>query len=105
MSPHPFDGSYARWDCHTCALDYPTGDHYPAEHPHNVFADPEQLEGEPEHASPKLEAVADQPRRYTREHDYVSTACQHRLHERCRQRCKYCDTRCLCVCHRWAVPV
>jgi len=33
-------------------------------------------------------------------HQYVSTACQHGLHARCRQKCKFCDVDCLCLCHR-----
>ncbi len=33
-------------------------------------------------------------------HVYVSTACQHGLHDRCRQQCKFCETPCLCDCHR-----
>jgi hypothetical protein len=44
-------------------------------------------------------------RPFTFEHDYVSTACQHRQHTDCRRICKYCPALCLCVCHRWAVPV
>lgn len=36
-------------------------------------------------------------------HEYVSTACQHRQHDECRQTCKFCNRNCLCVCHRWAV--
>lgn len=34
------------------------------------------------------------------EHRYTSTACQHDRHADCRQRCKFCDTACLCECHR-----
>lgn len=33
-------------------------------------------------------------------HQYVSTACQHQLHARCRRTCKFCETYCLCACHR-----
>lgn len=33
------------------------------------------------------------------EHDYTSTACQHRLHDRCRQACKFCGAACGCGCH------
>lgn len=32
-------------------------------------------------------------------HDYLSTACVHDLHNRCRQRCKYCWVPCNCPCH------
>lgn len=32
-------------------------------------------------------------------HKYVSTACQHELHDRCRRVCKFCETKCLCNCH------
>lgn len=32
-------------------------------------------------------------------HEYVSTACQHQLHERCRDVCKFCGANCRCVCH------
>lgn len=36
----------------------------------------------------------------TRErHDYVSTACHHDLHDRCRKVCKFCDVPCGCRCH------
>lgn len=31
-------------------------------------------------------------------HVYTSTACQHGLHDRCRQNCKFCGTPCLCAC-------
>lgn len=31
-------------------------------------------------------------------HDYVSTACQHDLHARCRRVCKFCDVACRCDC-------
>lgn len=33
------------------------------------------------------------------DHFYVSTACQHGLHRRCRQTCKFCHTPCICPCH------
>jgi hypothetical protein len=37
-------------------------------------------------------------------HDYVSTACQHGQHERCRKTCKFCQTPCCCTeCSRHAV--
>lgn len=32
-------------------------------------------------------------------HDYVSTACHHALHDRCRLVCKFCDVPCGCRCH------
>lgn len=32
------------------------------------------------------------------EHDYLSTACLHGLHDRCRLRCKFCYTECECTC-------
>lgn len=31
-------------------------------------------------------------------HHYVSTACQHGLHERCRRECKFCKAKCACEC-------
>lgn len=34
------------------------------------------------------------------DHDYISTACQHELHDRCRKVCKFCDEACSCSCHR-----
>lgn len=33
------------------------------------------------------------------EHEYVSTACQHDLHGRCRKTCKFCAASCRCPCH------
>jgi Family of unknown function (DUF5662) len=30
---------------------------------------------------------------------YVSTACMHEHHDRCRRRCKWCDSACRCACH------
>lgn len=35
-------------------------------------------------------------------HIYLSTACFHDLHDRCRLVCKFCDQPCLCLCHRTA---
>lgn len=32
-------------------------------------------------------------------HDYLSTACYHGLHERCRKECKFCATKCRCPHH------
>lgn len=32
------------------------------------------------------------------EHDYLSTACLHGLHDRCRLRCKFCYAECRCPC-------
>ncbi len=34
------------------------------------------------------------------EHDYLSTACFHGLHEQCRKQCKFCDVECRCDCHQ-----
>lgn len=36
---------------------------------------------------------------YEHEHHYLSTACVHGLHSRCRRLCKWCDVECLCLCH------
>lgn len=44
-------------------------------------------------------------RPFTLPHDFVSDACTHRLHGECGDRCPYCAAGCLCVCHRWAIPV
>jgi hypothetical protein len=38
-------------------------------------------------------------------HNYLSTACFHGLHERCRQHCKFCDVQCKCGCHKQAARV
>lgn len=38
-------------------------------------------------------------------HEFVSSECQHRLHDDCRELCEYCPARCLCVCHRWPISV
>lgn len=35
----------------------------------------------------------------TMRHIYVSTACQHDLHDRCRMTCKFCNDVCKCDCH------
>ncbi|WP_280391490.1 hypothetical protein [Nocardia wallacei] len=32
-------------------------------------------------------------------HDYLSTACLHELHDRCRLTCKWCPSTCRCACH------
>ncbi len=32
-------------------------------------------------------------------HYYLSTACAHDLHSRCRLTCKFCHEACLCLCH------
>lgn len=32
-------------------------------------------------------------------HDYLSTACHHDRHDRCRLTCKFCDVPCSCSCH------
>jgi hypothetical protein len=37
-------------------------------------------------------------------HDYLSTACFHGLHERCRLNCKFCGVDCRCPCHVKAQP-
>ena len=36
----------------------------------------------------------------TNVHDYLSTACYHELHARCRQSCKFCAIVCRCECHK-----
>lgn len=33
------------------------------------------------------------------QHDYLSTACGHLLHDHCRLVCKFCDSPCTCRCH------
>jgi hypothetical protein len=33
------------------------------------------------------------------DHDYLSTACFHELHDACREVCTFCDARCRCECH------
>jgi hypothetical protein len=38
-------------------------------------------------------------------HLYVSTACQHGQHDRCRQQCKFCAAPCLCPCHKRMVAI
>jgi hypothetical protein len=32
-------------------------------------------------------------------HTYISTACHHELHRRCRDLCKFCEEPCSCSCH------
>lgn len=32
-------------------------------------------------------------------HVYMSTACIHAMHGRCRMTCKFCDAPCRCSCH------
>jgi hypothetical protein len=32
-------------------------------------------------------------------HRYVSTACQHDVHDQCRRTCKFCSVACSCPCH------
>lgn len=32
-------------------------------------------------------------------HDYLSTACYHQEHVRCRKQCKFCGVPCKCSCH------
>ena len=36
---------------------------------------------------------------HTSDHDYLSTACFHEMHARCRKQCKFCEAWCLCSCH------
>jgi hypothetical protein len=33
------------------------------------------------------------------EHRYLSPACVHDIHARCRRRCKFCESLCVCSCH------
>ncbi len=33
------------------------------------------------------------------DHLYLSTACYHELHSKCRLVCKYCGEDCICPCH------
>lgn len=33
------------------------------------------------------------------QHDYLSTACHHGQHDRCRKECKFCAVPCKCACH------
>lgn len=40
----------------------------------------------------------------SQQHDYLSTACLHGLHDRCRLTCKFCDVRCRCSCHSAPAP-
>ena len=35
----------------------------------------------------------------TMRHTYISSACQHARHKRCRVKCKFCTATCLCKCH------
>lgn len=39
------------------------------------------------------------------DHDYLSTACLHELHERCRMNCKFCGVGCKCPCHERKVKI
>ncbi len=32
-------------------------------------------------------------------HKYISTACHHKLHTNCRMICKFCESKCACLCH------
>ncbi len=32
-------------------------------------------------------------------HKYISTACHHILHTKCRIICKFCESKCSCLCH------
>lgn len=37
-------------------------------------------------------------------HHYLSTACTHGLHVRCRMTCKFCEAPCRCQCHTRVLP-
>lgn len=111
---HPYEGSYRRDLCHSCGLSYAEGEHPPVEDPRNVFGHPAEHDapGQAEiaaksraHVRTELPVMPHGMRTFAVEHDYVSTACLHRLHDQCHQQCTYCSAGCLCVCHRWAVPV
>jgi hypothetical protein len=39
------------------------------------------------------------------EHEFVSPACVHRLHEECELLCPVCNNACLCICHTWRLPI
>lgn len=39
------------------------------------------------------------------DHDWVSPACIHRQHEKCEADCPICGQVCMCVCHRWLIPI
>lgn len=39
------------------------------------------------------------------DHDWVSPCCIHREHGMCTGVCPLCDSECLCVCHRWVMPI
>jgi hypothetical protein len=47
------------------------------------------------HAGPHLDSALD-----VEWHAYLSTACQHELHDRCRKECKFCSIACRCECHK-----
>ena len=47
----------------------------------------------------RLDVGMDQREFAEEEHEYVSTACQHDLHDRCRLTCKFCSAPCRCACH------
>lgn len=58
---------------------------------------------EPAHARFRLDAASELAEAVLRElgggtHFYVSTACQHGLHARCRLTCKFCTVPCACPC-------
>ena len=36
----------------------------------------------------------------TKPHEYLSTACHHGIHSRCRGTCKFCSAQCKCPCHQ-----
>jgi hypothetical protein len=39
------------------------------------------------------------PGDFVRKHVYLSTACHHEEHDRCRKQCKFCQSKCNCRCH------
>ena len=45
------------------------------------------------------ESLDDIPDLTPREHEYLSTACMHEMHDRCRMTCKWCTAGCRCTCH------
>lgn len=78
----------------------------------NALEDPEQpalsAERDPREEgtwpdSPSLDTAENQDQSALSEHDYLSTACHHGLHQRCRKTCKFCETECRCSCHRAAL--
>ena len=35
---------------------------------------------------------------------YFSTTCMHGLHDKCKGKCKFCEEKCRCRCHRGLKP-